>query len=425
MQINISLGEVLDRLSILEIKEQRIVSPTKLEKIRAEKSEYTTVLDLKRRHTVLYSLLMYVNTEIWDLTEQIKKLEPSDVSYAMLAHSIFELNQQRFRLKMGINCVTHASIQEQKSYAESSISLLSSDPVDIAYCFLQYDHVTVESYYPHPICAQLGITVKIPSTDSSASIPRTTPSYSSIATIISPLFPPISYISGGLLGDFIHQLSIVCENFCVHGKQGILYISNSVGDNFRYGLERAYTDLLPIVSAQPYIKEFKIHNNEQYDIDLSAWRTQGYLYRENWFTMFQRIYSVPFASHPWLACGPVDTRFSDKVVVSTSSQRFSGRYDGLDKRINASDAMFVTLDPSLHTFFINKTGIHIPMYVCSSLDEMVAIIRGSKLFIGNLSAPLAFAYALHKKSCVLLQNGQDDRHLDNLPNHLPFLELLH
>ena len=82
----------------------------------------------------------------------------------------------------------------------------------------------------------------------------------------------IKYISGGLLGDFIHQLSIVNELYIKTNRKGIIYIAN-IGDNFRNGLEKTYSDLYDIVMLQEYIEGFKIYNGESYDYNLSEWRT--------------------------------------------------------------------------------------------------------------------------------------------------------
>ena len=54
---------------------------------------------------------------------------------------------------------------------------------------------------------------------------------------------PIIYISGGLLGDFIHQLSVINENYIKLGRKGILYIANNIGgDNFTFGLQQTFDD---------------------------------------------------------------------------------------------------------------------------------------------------------------------------------------
>jgi hypothetical protein len=423
MQINISPGEALDRLSILEIKERRIAVPAKLDAIRTEKAAYAGVQHTT--NTVLYKLLVYVNTRIWDITEVIKSLKPSDATYAPLSHQIFEYNQMRFRLKSGINTVAQATVREQKSYAETHIVLQTADPVDIAYCFLYYDHVTVESHYPHPLCTMMGIPVRTPTRD--ADIPSrdtTSADYAAISEIVNPMFPPISYISGGLLGDFLHQLSVVCENFCTYGKKGILYISNAVGDLFTYGLERAYNDLKPLIMSQPYIQEFAIYKGEPVHVNLSKWRNGPHLYRMNWFTMFQQEFGVSLGRFPWLAYGQSDSRFAGKTVISTSSRRFPSEYKGLGAIIDISNTVFVAFDTSDYDFFVAKTGIHIPVHVCGSLEDMVSVIRGCKHFIGNLSSPLAIAYSLHKSCHVLLSNSSDDIHVHNLSEKLPFISFL-
>jgi hypothetical protein len=93
----------------------------------------------------------------------------------------------------------------------------------------------------------------------------------------------IIYISGGLLGDFIHQLSIINEVYIKTKKKGVLYIAN-IGDTFRNGLDKTYNDLYEIVILQEYIEDFKIYNNEKYDIDLSIWRS--YPARDNIYNIF-------------------------------------------------------------------------------------------------------------------------------------------
>ena len=86
---------------------------------------------------------------------------------------------------------------------------------------------------------------------------------------------PIKYLGGGMLGDFIQQLSIVYEKFLETNTPCILYIADH-GDNFKFSVQTTFEDLLPIVSRQSYILEFKIHNDEPFDVDLSAWRESIY-----------------------------------------------------------------------------------------------------------------------------------------------------
>jgi len=90
---------------------------------------------------------------------------------------------------------------------------------------------------------------------------------------------PIRYISGGLLGDFIHQLSVVKEIYDKTGRKGILYISNTARPNepFTFGLEKVYKDTYPFISVQFYIDSYHIHQNQEYDINLSSYFFNHYM----------------------------------------------------------------------------------------------------------------------------------------------------
>ena len=79
---------------------------------------------------------------------------------------------------------------------------------------------------------------------------------------------PISvkyYISGGKLGDFIHQLSVIKYNYDNFGKKGVLYLAN-IGDNFSLGLERAYNDTKDIILKQDYILDYQLYNNQRVEM---------------------------------------------------------------------------------------------------------------------------------------------------------------
>ena len=77
----------------------------------------------------------------------------------------------------------------------------------------------------------------------------------------------ISYLSGGLLGDFIFQLSVINENYIDSGKKGILYLSNK-GEAFRNNIEDTFKDIYNIIKNQEYILDFKIFNNESTPTDV-------------------------------------------------------------------------------------------------------------------------------------------------------------
>lgn len=118
MKVEVSDGELVDKYSVLCIKAERIHDPDKRLHVSHEKS----VLDplarpLLEKWPAYYALLCRVNTQIWDKTDEVKSLDPAadPVLYASLASEIFQLNDQRFRLKRVFNI--GRGIQEQKSYA--------------------------------------------------------------------------------------------------------------------------------------------------------------------------------------------------------------------------------------------------------------------------------------------------------------------
>ena len=116
MLIEISEGEALDRLSILEIKLNEIKDISRINEIKKEFLLYEDLNEIKIKFNIYYKLLYRVNKKIWDLTNTIKSINIHNNNFASIANDIFELNQQRFRLKNIINCLVNSHTKEQKSY---------------------------------------------------------------------------------------------------------------------------------------------------------------------------------------------------------------------------------------------------------------------------------------------------------------------
>jgi hypothetical protein len=229
-------------------------------------------------------------------------------------------------------------------------------------------------------------------------------------------FKPIVYISGGLLGDFVHQLSIINESFLRTGRKGILYIAN-IGDTFRFGVSRAYADTFTIVSKQIYIKTYAIHNNERYDVNLSKWRQSELLNKTSWDNIFFNTYKVKWGVHKWISV-PVNDEWKDTILVSTNSYRptYNIDYKELFKTYGGN-IKFIMLDPKEYNLF--KRKYNIDAYSPSSIYELCVAINSCKLFIGNFSAPLAFAYAMHKKTVVGISDNSDAIHQSGLNKVIP------
>ena len=213
-------------------------------------------------------------------------------------------------------------------------------------------------------------------------------------------FLPITYLSSGMLGDFIHQLSIVNENYRRSGRKGIIYMTERF-EYFGWGLARTYEDIKPFLLTQNYIYDLRIHDGCSCDINLSIWRQDPNLF--SWHTIFRRHYDVPWSDTPWF-CTQGMTKYKNTVFISTSAKRYLNEFNYI-KLINilGPDVRFLTSEKSNYDHFISLTGITIPLVLASSFTEMVDAIQGCALFVSTLSAPLAIADALHKKRLALIQ----------------------
>lgn len=223
----------------------------------------------------------------------------------------------------------------------------------------------------------------------------------------------VSYVSGGKLGDFIQQMSIIYEKFLMDGRPAILYISER-GDSFRHGIQQAYLDLEPIVSAQDYIKEFKIHEGEPYDIDLSIWRK--YISEtplETYVAWIKKEYSVDWGKHKWLYHIPTDPQWNDKIIINTTQYRFPDMkkwFDGL-RSYSKEKLVFVGFNVADFHDFIQRTRFKICFHNCSSLWDLTIILNSCQLFKGSLSSPLSIALGLHIP-CDIGFFGSENNHFD-------------
>jgi hypothetical protein len=121
--VPISVGELLDKISILKIKIAAIDNPAKLANVQRE----LVALDVVRRREVpvlaeleaLYLELQAVNQQLWDVEDNIRKHERDgqfDDQFIELARSVYRHNDRRAALKRAINDLTSSEIVEEKCY---------------------------------------------------------------------------------------------------------------------------------------------------------------------------------------------------------------------------------------------------------------------------------------------------------------------
>lgn len=122
MIIEVSNGEIIDKISILEIKCLYISDEDKLEHVKKEYEylvkEVTQNLDFNF-DSELYISLYNTNKELWDIEDEIRIKEKNkeyDDEFIRLARSVYITNDKRAKIKNDINKLTKSNFIEQKSY---------------------------------------------------------------------------------------------------------------------------------------------------------------------------------------------------------------------------------------------------------------------------------------------------------------------
>lgn len=122
--IPVSVGELIDKITILELKGQHIRDPKKLGNIRTELDHLRRIRDglaALDKIVDLETSLFTVNSELWQVEDALRMLETEQDfgdQFVTLARSVYKLNDHRAALKYEINQITGSGIVEEKSYAQ-------------------------------------------------------------------------------------------------------------------------------------------------------------------------------------------------------------------------------------------------------------------------------------------------------------------
>jgi hypothetical protein len=218
-------------------------------------------------------------------------------------------------------------------------------------------------------------------------------------------YEPITYVAGGMFGDFIQTLSVICEKFYETGKKGVLYLSN-YGDKFRNSLESTFQDTYSVIISQPYIFSYSIYQTEKFDFNLTKWRENKFIYDDsmdtpnNWYDVYKYTYGIEWGKHKWLVLNNDET-WKNRIVINTTSYRWPNNIDfqKLYERYG-EDLLFISASPNEYEYFIEKTGLQIEYKQTETFHDLCTIISSCKLFIGSLSAPMAVAHATHSDRVI-------------------------
>mgnify|MGYP001217018041 FL=1 len=125
----VSVGEIFDKLSILQIKEQKIADPIKLSNVKTEIKELNkSIISLDiyegSSQEVLDALkteLYETNFKLWDIEDALRELESQkkfEQEFISLARQVYITNDKRAEIKKEINRLTGSDIVEEKHYSE-------------------------------------------------------------------------------------------------------------------------------------------------------------------------------------------------------------------------------------------------------------------------------------------------------------------
>jgi hypothetical protein len=125
MNINceVSLGELVDKISILKIKSQKIQDATKLLHVKKEELILTRTLEHLHLDNIQFHMdqMIEVNLKLWKIEDDIRDLERDKNfgdAFIQLARAVYITNDERFKRKNTINTTYKSGLVEVKSYKD-------------------------------------------------------------------------------------------------------------------------------------------------------------------------------------------------------------------------------------------------------------------------------------------------------------------
>jgi len=120
----IAPGELIDKITILRLKAEKLQRPTALENVRRELKALEMIQETALpdpRLTPLTEALQDVNRRLWDVEDALRLLEAEHnfgPEFIELARSVYKFNDERAAIKRLINVAYNSPIVEDKSYGE-------------------------------------------------------------------------------------------------------------------------------------------------------------------------------------------------------------------------------------------------------------------------------------------------------------------
>jgi len=147
----VSLGEAIDKLTILDIKLARITDARRADVLVEHTLLYEKLAPYIEQHKMLYESMKKVNLAIWNYMDDLRDGTLTEDAYFRLCKRTIEYNDIRFRIKNKINNAAGSLLKEQKGYKVNSILIEINDSLTsitefiapIRYYSCLYDQVVV------------------------------------------------------------------------------------------------------------------------------------------------------------------------------------------------------------------------------------------------------------------------------------------
>ena len=125
LSIPVSVGEIMDKITILEIKAERILDAEKLANVTAELDTLRPLVTHDALNTAsikaLVAELKDINEALWDIEDNVREREYAKdfgEAFIALARAVYVTNDKRAEVKKQINLATGSTLIEEKSYED-------------------------------------------------------------------------------------------------------------------------------------------------------------------------------------------------------------------------------------------------------------------------------------------------------------------
>ena len=121
MKIEVSNGEIVDKLTILELKRQNAQTQEQARHIEEELNYLKPIVRSMDIPTSILTQLREVNKKLWEIEDMLREYERTskfDGQFITFARAVYQTNNARFKLKSKINEITNSRLVEEKIHPE-------------------------------------------------------------------------------------------------------------------------------------------------------------------------------------------------------------------------------------------------------------------------------------------------------------------